>query len=119
MKGGESVFNIRQQRSIRMLTACLSLIGIGTAALRAEETAKSAAPGMAPVAPISWKDVSGHTFDLTQVAASKATVFVFTSTQCPISNIYTPRINALVKDFTARGVRFFLVDSNREDTAST
>ncbi len=69
-----------------------------------------------PLAPMTWTDVQGHAYSLKQVASAKATVFLFSSTQCPISNIYTPRLIALSTEFAPRGVRFFLVNSNREDT---
>ncbi len=74
-------------------------------------------PGVARAAkPLTWKDVNGRVYDLTAVRRSKATVFLFTSTQCPISNLYTPRMIALAQEFMPRGVGFFLVNSNAEDS---
>lgn len=46
---------------------------------------------------------------------TKATVYVFLSTQCPISKVYAPRLNALARDFGSRGVRFVGVFSNMQE----
>lgn len=66
-----------------------------------------------------WKDVSGKSYDAGAVSRGKATVFFFSSTQCPISNIYTPRMIELAGTYQPKGVGFFLVNSNREDSLST
>lgn len=65
---------------------------------------------------IAWKDVAGRAYSQADLSKNKATVFLFVSTQCPIANIYTPRFLELARDFQPRGVGFFLVDSNIEDT---
>ncbi len=84
------------------------------ARLPATETVK-AAPA-ATHAPQEWKDIEGQSFTAAEITMRKATVFVFASTQCPISNIYMPRVSELARDAVARGVRFFLVDPSQEDT---
>jgi len=38
-----------------------------------------------------------------------AVVFLFTLTDCPISNRYAPRVCALAEAYAARGIRFWLV----------
>jgi thiol-disulfide isomerase/thioredoxin len=47
---------------------------------------------------------------------SVATVLVFTTTDCPISNRYAPEIKRLAKAFKARGVEFLLVYPVPTDT---
>src|SRR5215470_16766602 len=42
----------------------------------------------------------------------KATVFIFTSTDCPISNRYAPEVRRIVAAFAQRGVAFRLVYPN-------
>jgi hypothetical protein len=42
-------------------------------------------------------------------AKGHTTVFIFTRTDCPISNRYAPVINKLDKEFTPKGVVFWLV----------
>src|SRR5690348_6873726 len=75
-------------------------------------------PDRPATAPLAWRDLEGRTYGAPNLAKAKATVFFFTSTQCPLSNTYSPRMIELAKVYGARGVRFFLVDSNHEDAAS-
>ncbi len=70
-----------------------------------------------PLATTTWKDLSGRTWRAGDLAASKANVFLFVSTECPVSNLYTPRITEIAKSYSPKGANFFLVDSNREDSA--
>jgi peroxiredoxin len=44
--------------------------------------------------------------------AHAATVVMFISTRCPVSNAYDERMEALEKDYGAKGVRFIGVNSN-------
>jgi mono/diheme cytochrome c family protein len=67
-------------------------------------------------APILWKDLDGRAYSSSDSGKARATVFFFSSSQCPISNIYTPRMIEMAKAYTPRGVRFFLVNSNADDT---
>jgi hypothetical protein len=54
--------------------------------------------------------LDGRHVDPFHVAPSKrATVFVFTRTDCPISNRFAPTIEQLRREFEPRGVRFWLV----------
>lgn len=68
---------------------------------------------------MTWSDLSGHTWQSADLQKNRATVFFFASTECPISNIYTPRMVELAKSYTARSVGFFLVDANREDSPAS
>jgi hypothetical protein len=53
-------------------------------------------------------DLDGHAVDpLSRPAA--ATVLLFVSTRCPISNRYAPEIARLAGEFAGRSVEFFLV----------
>ena len=59
------------------------------------------------VGALNFADLSGKTYTRSSIG-SKATVFLFVSAQCPISNVYTPRFNALAADYAAKrraGVR--------------
>jgi hypothetical protein len=56
------------------------------------------------------KLVSGEPFDIhQQTEMSKATVLIFTRTDCPISNRYAPTVSALSSTYQPQGVDFFLV----------
>lgn len=48
-------------------------------------------------------------------ANAKAVVFLFTATDCPISNRYAPEVQRLYDVFAAKGVRFFVVYPNPAD----
>lgn len=50
---------------------------------------------------------------------SRALVFVFTRTDCPISNRYAPEIKRIYDAYSSRGVKFYLVYPDREETAAT
>ena len=46
------------------------------------------------------------------------TVVTFISVQCPVSNAYNERMNALYRDYSAKGVKFIFVNANRTESAS-
>jgi hypothetical protein len=50
-------------------------------------------------------------------AGTKAIVFLFTSTDCPISNRYAPEVRRIAATFSARGVVFRLVYPNPAEQA--
>jgi protein-disulfide isomerase len=45
-----------------------------------------------------------------------ATVLIFVSTQCPISNSYNERMNALYKDYEGKNVQFIFVNANANES---
>jgi hypothetical protein len=49
-------------------------------------------------------------------AGTTAIVYIFTSTECPISNRYAPEVRRLVDTFASKGVRFRLVYPDPADT---
>src|SRR5437660_524221 len=99
------------------LAAAVIMVG-GTASIASARTEVKAAAGAAPsVFPLNLKDVDGKEFPSARLQAARASVFLFTSTECPIAGIYTPRMIALAREYSSRGVQFFLIDSNIEDSA--
>ena len=48
----------------------------------------------------------------------RATVLLFLSTVCPISNAYQDRIHALAKHFEGRPARLLMINSNDNETAA-
>ncbi|OYW21229.1 MAG: hypothetical protein B7Z55_05995 [Planctomycetales bacterium 12-60-4] len=50
------------------------------------------------------KSVDGRAFDLQDFAKSQAVVVVFFANRCPMSQVYTDRINAIAGDYRDRGV---------------
>ena len=53
-----------------------------------------------------------------QTSASKATVVIFVSTQCPISNSYNDRFTALYNDYNSQSVQFAFVNANSTESMS-
>ena len=55
------------------------------------------------------RDTEGRPLDPLAGSQARATVLLFTDTECPIANAYAPEIRRLAAEFAPRGVRFFLV----------
>jgi hypothetical protein len=59
---------------------------------------------------LDLRDLDGKSIDPFHSAPSvRATVFVFTRTDCPIANRFEPTVEQLRAEFEPRGVRFWLV----------
>ena len=54
------------------------------------------------------QSLSGAPLDAQQ-AGTKAIVFLFTSTDCPVSNRYAPEVRRIAEAFGSKGVAFRLV----------
>lgn len=82
-----------------------SVLGKGLSTPKKEEPKKEepAKP------PLSLRDLDGKPHTPLAVGDAKANVLLFTTTDCPIANGYSPEIAAIAKDFAARGVRFYAV----------
>jgi peroxiredoxin len=55
---------------------------------------------------------------VTMETAGKLTALFFIATQCPISNDYNERMQALVNEYQARGINFVFVNSNDTEPAA-
>jgi hypothetical protein len=75
-------------------------------------------PTSAPVAPAGVVDLQGAAIDPLAGSSAAATVLVFISTHCPISNRYAPTLRALAEAWAARGVRVWLVYPDADDDAA-
>lgn len=58
---------------------------------------------------LSLLDLAGRSVNPLHATNSKATVFVFIRSDCPISNRYAPEVRRLYEKFAPRGVTFWLV----------
>jgi peroxiredoxin len=54
-------------------------------------------------------DLAGRGVDPFRTRGAKATVFIFTRTDCPVSNRYAPEVRRLYKRFANAGIVFWLV----------
>ena len=66
----------------------------------------------------SLRDVtSGRDVSLYGFRGKKAAVLVFTGIDCPISDLYTPRLVELARAYQDKGVVFLAINANAQDTA--
>jgi hypothetical protein len=71
-----------------------------------------------PLLAVFIQAMSGAPTDALQApAGTKAIVYLFTSTDCPISNRYAPEVRRLAQTFGPRGVVFRLIYPGRADGA--
>ncbi len=71
-----------------------------------------------PLLAVLVQSLSGQSLDALQApAGTKAIVFVFTSTDCPISNRYAPEVRRIAEAFASTGVVFRLVYPNPAEDA--
>lgn len=67
----------------------------------------------------SLQDANGSTHTAAALSRYKATVFLFVATDCPNSNTYAPLLARLYREYSPRGVAFFNVYSDPQETAAT
>lgn len=80
--------------------------------------AAAAGAAHAPPAHPAAVDLSGRSVDPLILGGARPTVLIFIGTNCPISERYSPEIQRLEAEFEPRGVVFWLVDPDAEDTPS-
>ena len=70
------------------------------------------------VASFSLPDAEGKETSM-QWDKNKATVLIFVSTQCPVSNAYNTRMAALTKTYAAKDVAIYGINANKAEDAAT
>ncbi|MDQ3815258.1 MAG: redoxin domain-containing protein, partial [Armatimonadota bacterium] len=87
-----------------------------------KEAAKSEPPPKVaidqPVAPFTLSNYDGTAVTVGDWGDkdNKATVVIFMSTRCPVSNGYNERMADLARTFSEKGVRFIGVNANKEES---
>jgi peroxiredoxin len=69
------------------------------------------------VADFTVQDVQGNSVNWASLKGD-TTVIVFVATKCPVSNGYNERMNALYRDYSAKGVKFVFINSNTTEPAA-
>jgi mono/diheme cytochrome c family protein len=92
--------------------------GIALAALTAGLAAAAPAVG-ARAGEFAFKDLSGKRHTSAGLQSAPATVFLFLSTECPISQRYAPRIVSLAGQYGPQGVQFVGIHPNAQETPET
>lgn len=99
----------------------ISVPVLAVAALLACTPASADAPKLGAAAPdFTLPAASGGTTvamkDL--LAKNKGVAIVFVSTRCPYSNAYVARMNAIAKDYAAKGIAVVGINSNKNESVS-
>jgi peroxiredoxin len=69
------------------------------------------------VTDFSVQDLDGKSISFASLHGP-ITVVTFVSVQCPVSNGYNQRMNALFKDYAPKDVKFIFVNANRTESAN-
>ena len=80
-----------------------------------ETLGESTAPDAQTLLKIAFNDIEGKSHRLASLLETGPTVFVFTSSECPMARRYSMRMKRLFEDFEAKGVSFFALHSNADD----
>ena len=93
------------------------LLGISAGQSRADDAPSLSRGVGSTVEPFSLTNaLNGQVVDLGQAAGEKATVLVFLGTDCPIGNLYLPRLVELEKQYRGQGVALFGINSNASES---
>lgn len=92
------------------MKSLLAMLVLGTGLLHAQQFQIGS-----KVDDFSITDPSGKSTSFNSLKGD-VTVLVFVSTQCPVSNDYNERMNALYKDYSGKGVKFIFLNANSNET---
>jgi len=68
------------------------------------------------VSDFTLEDYNGVKHALSDFKSSKAIVLMFIATQCPVSNAYNERMEALQKDYAPKGVALIGINANKQES---
>jgi len=93
-------------------------LGCGVAAAQQTFGDVPAAPPIGSKMPaLKLATLTGDPTDLAQNAGKLGTLVIFVSVQCPVSNAYNERMEALAQEWRARGFAVVGINANRSETA--
>jgi hypothetical protein len=101
--------------------AVAGLLGaIGCSAPDLESGGNSQSPvAIGDAASVRLLDLDGRPFGLWNVGPERIRVVVFTRSDCPVSNRYAPEVKELYESFHPRGVDFYLIYVDPNETAES
>jgi peroxiredoxin len=102
----EEIFSVTTRFAFSLL-----FLAWGMTALAVEENPPTLAIG-APAPDFALPGVDGRTHGLSDFAASKVLVIVFTCNHCPTAQLYEGRIKQLAADYRDRGVALVAIQPN-------
>ena len=90
--------------------------GVGGWTIHARRTTIDRGLGR-PVADFTLLDVSGRPVSLRDYRDKSAVVLAFMGTECPVGNLYMPRLVALAEAYRDRGVEFLIINAGAHEPA--
>lgn len=105
-------------RSLALIS--LLVLAAGYTAAQQNYGGASAIPPAPPIGSkmpgLKLATLSGDSTDLASIAGKKGTLVIFVSVQCPVSNAYNERMEALAQEWRARGFAVAGINSNRTES---
>jgi len=104
------------------IAAVVVLILAGAAAVGWRVYSGPAAPAASvelgqAVVDFTLPDTNGQQHSLASLKGEKGTLLIFIATQCPYSNAYNQRMEALHRDYSGRGIRLVGINPNKTEPA--
>lgn len=112
-----------QSHSLRIsrlvfLVIAASAFGVVGYELSAEDEVSASSGVGRKVAGFSLSDAAGKERSLDELAGKQATIIVFLSAECPMSNSYLEPLTELAKKYEGQGARLMLINANAEESDS-
>jgi peroxiredoxin len=99
------------------LAAFLILVGAVVAGSGRTDEAALVAPAIGTaIEDFSLPDIDGKNQSLASLKGKNGAVLIFISSQCPVSNAYNERMEALAKDFGSRGIAVIGINANASES---
>jgi peroxiredoxin len=108
-------FRVLAIRSI-LTVAILAVAAGGVAAQQTYGTAPVPLAIGSKMPAIKLTTLSGEPADLASYARKNGTLMIFVSVQCPVSNAYNERMEALAQEWKARGFAVVGINANRTES---
>jgi peroxiredoxin len=110
----------RRLRKLLAIGIALAFVWTGQGVARAGETGTELPVNrglMQRMGNFTLKDVTtGHDRSLYALRGSRAIVLVFVGTDCPVGNLYAPRLVEMNREYKTKGVVFLGISSNAHDS---
>jgi peroxiredoxin len=95
-------------------------LSVGVVAAQQNYGGASAIPPAPPIGSkmpgLKLATLAGAPTDLAAVAGKKGTLVIFVSVQCPVSNAYNERMEALAQEWRARGFAVVGINANQSES---
>ena len=108
--------NTRRPASVAFLSLGCALFLTSCAPRQVGPTENPGSSIGGEIGSLDLESIDGQKYTLEELAESPTIVLAWTGVGCPMAKVYLPRLKALAAEFKASGVRFFLINSNSQDS---